>query len=191
MSEKSKKIIWVIIGGIVLITVAYTAYNFKLIKACYYDAKRNDFTIGDKLYPPNYFITDKPNDIFLYRLIRPMTGAEIDAMDVEEWKKPLMKQNLKPSDDLKVILSNKRIMADSLIKYKAWNIGNYLGKEYIYIKNNAMDGYLPYYAIKPNWSLINTDPTEQYLLPGGYTYANNNLYVLFTFAKTKEKFENK
>ena len=136
MPRKSKKLIWIIIVSIVLIVIAFGAYKFKLVKAYYYEAKRNDFKTGDKVYPPNYFISDKPINIFLYRLIRPVNEAEIDAMNIEEWKKPLMKQNLKSSGDLKIILSNKRIMADSITKYKAWNIGNYLGKEYIYIKNN-------------------------------------------------------
>lgn len=193
MHKKSTKKKWIVVIGLLMVISALITYNFKLLKAYYYDFQFNKFTAGTKMYPPNYYMTDTISPtISLYRLIRPVNEDEIDAMPIEAWKKALMKNDIKSPDDLKMFETVKEIAGDSLAKYKNWCIGTYVDRKFIFINDEKFSSYEPYYQIKPNWPMVaetNTLLTKP--LPDGYTYADDNYYVYAYYTRTYKDFLNK
>lgn len=176
---------WAIAITVFILIIALAWFNQPWIWDLYIDAKYNNFKTGDKLYGREQSMRVSDYHYRLYTWVRPLKEDDVDAMDIELWKKALIKQDLHPNAERFLIESGWRISTDSLNKYKTACIGTYLGADIgkLHVRPNDDGFLLNFIKISPNkMALVKTDENLYKIdddIPSGYTLDDeNDLYIM-------------
>ncbi|MES2268670.1 MAG: hypothetical protein V4520_18030 [Bacteroidota bacterium] len=133
---------------------------------------------GDKLYPSENFIKDTSYHDFSFfcRMIRPVTTADIDTMQISIAEKMKITASLDTTLKNTIMLEQSEITIarDSMFKYGIASIGTFVSKDSTTATAEKAIGY-EWYEVVPNKQLMDL----KYILkiPLGYILANNNYYV--------------
>lgn len=167
---KRKKLIIISVIALLFFSFCfYERYFFIEIYKAFFPVKWNK---GDKIYASADFLNRPILDLPIQRLIRPMTLAEIDNLNIEASKKIELKRKFNPSAGLKAIQTKDAIFMKLLWKYKTAVIGDYINR--VVLEDGT---YM--YAIKPNIKLVETQYNPD-KMPDNYIIADTNIYI-FTF----------
>ena len=133
---------------------------------------------GDKLYPSEEFIKDTSYHDFSYfcRMIRPITTADIDTMQISVAEKLKIAARLDTTLKSTLMLEQSEITVsrDSMFKYGIASIGTFVSKDSTTATSENAIGY-EWYEVVPNKQLI--DANYILKIPAGYILANNNYYI--------------
>ena len=186
--SSKKKLIILLITLIVLAGGTFGLYwSNKTYLDAYYDAyvfkQKIPVKHGDKMYMVNYLVDTSSSKNYnhhnqgLYRLIRPLNGDEIDAMDLTLAEKAVIKNDLSSKKPY-MFESKWAISTDTLCKYKSAFVSYYTDCK---IANLYMgEGqYLPtlFFEVHPvRRAMIRIDYDDS--LPSGYKFDDNYPFFL-------------
>lgn len=133
----------------------------------------------DKLYVQHLLLTDTAlAETFFYRLVRPMTASDIEAMHIPEWKKKKMITQLDTtkSKEARMVTSDLVALQSKMFKHNSAYIGNFIKKDSVYcFLKDGMHEDLKWYAISPNKKVV----VSKYVvnLPPNYVFVDNYYYI--------------
>ncbi|QJD95157.1 hypothetical protein HH214_04315 [Mucilaginibacter robiniae] len=135
---------------------------------------------GDKLYALTEYMNDKDtmwNKMTIYRKFRPIGAADIDKMNIEEWQKRKMKDQLDTTLKLNMDFVALTFTRDSFYKANTACIGEYIGKDSTttWGADNAK-----WYSFKPNPKTSSINPKDVGYNPEHYTFADSLYYVMIS-----------
>ncbi|MFA6085572.1 hypothetical protein [Mucilaginibacter sp.] len=178
---KKRKYFLFAITAVIICLAVIGLQNRDIVVRYYHYSKIHHFSNGDKIYVRNKVFNDTSfKDIFIYRLIRPLNEKDIEESNLDELKKSILRKSLEFKTELKVILSDDAILLDNLRKNKSRLAGTFAGK--VFINETTKKGEklsLLAYAIKPLKNTIGEDYHALAELPFGYTYADNQYYIMY------------
>jgi len=125
-----------------------------------------------KLYAGDDFFNDTTLDrVSLFRLLKPITAADIDTMKIEDWQKLKLKEQIDTTLKPQLVHDAIVLQVDSMFKRKTSYIGKFIRRdssiEYIFTDR--------WYIIKPNFTVSNCCYRDS--VPKGYIYASKDYYV--------------
>lgn len=166
--------------------LGYTAY--------YLLFKLDHFSLGDKIYASNSFITDKTaTAIPLGRIMRPLTADELNDMDqFQKYQLHINEKNIDPNAKPLMVWCHRWLTRSGMVAQHSSHIGIYLGSDYLGMKgedknHNPRILHTIFYAIKPVKGVFLDHGEDIYNkeLPVNYTWADSTYYVI-SFAATKQ-----
>ncbi|SDE89233.1 hypothetical protein SAMN05216464_110210 [Mucilaginibacter pineti] len=173
-NNKPKRKRWIIISIIILLfSIGYFGRYYFI--AAYMTFIPVHLDKGDKLYAADDCISHDL-DINIYKIIRPMTLAEIERLNIDSSKKSDLMKKFNPSAPLKIINTGDAIIIKRLLKYKTAYIGDY-------VKRMSIKGEPYFYAIKPVVQMIDKviNPDK---IPNNYVITDS-CYYIHTYNTTK------
>lgn len=188
-----KKYIIAIIGlcltGAVII--GYLNYNYLYMVHAYF-FKLNNFNAGDQLYVSQQYYDDKDVSVLgALRLIRPLTIADIEKMNISAEKKSHLRSITDKSLKTYACLMIGYFSLDSVSKSRSGLIGTYIDKKIVDVQytDKSRKVLLPdvVYVIKPNENVFNRERFYYGgVIPENYTLADSNIYVTPMQVSNKE-----
>ena len=173
---------WLVSISIVILIFIIGYLNFNKVYVAYaYLFKIDHFNAGDKMY------ANQNGAIGLCRIIRPLTDADIDTMQVSDTEKLRLQLSLKDLPGPYFINVEDYVSTVEKSNY----IGKYIGHEFLKtIATNKKMVIVNMLAFKPNAKAIGTtDIIHEFKLPHGYTWANNTYYLYADIVSNKETFK--
>jgi|GEM_PF-6291436 len=168
MVLSKKKIIFNILGSLVLIAMVVFFYNQSYIEAYYADMKAKPFSSGDKVYADNY--TQYSPDTAIrpfYRIIKSKTTSEIGSL----------------ASDMGMKTSTYR-------SKKSTYFGHFIERKFFAdttTENGKISNVIiKLYAVEPDKTLVTHLPKPK--LPAGFEYIDDKYYVLAILTFTENQF---
>jgi hypothetical protein len=177
--KRNLKVTLLIICALIISALACVWYfNRETLNIYYLNARYNHFKINDNIYVWEGMSPGKGNiDIDLFRMARPINEDDIDALNIEIWKKALAKKELVKGKPY-MVHTRWEINGDALDKLKTGVLGAYKGYK---IADEYRDGetktYL-FFMLTPNKQALYDTEIDIYKLPKGYTWSDGPFYVL-------------
>ncbi|MDR6944689.1 hypothetical protein [Mucilaginibacter pocheonensis] len=169
---KRKRLIITIVSVLLFLSLCF--YEKAYFIAAYMTFVPVHLNKGDKLYAADDRVSHDFN-IDIYKLVRPMTLAEIDNLNIDSSKKAEFKKKFNPSAPLKIVTTGDAIIIKRLLRYKTTYIGDY-------IKRMSVNDKPYLYAIKPVVQMIDkvNNPDK---IPDNYVIADT-CYYIYTYQTT-------
>jgi hypothetical protein len=180
-----------LITFVIIVSALACIWYFKgqTIQYYYLNARYNHFKINDKVYAPAYMLKDDHRfNVAVYQFARPMTESDIDALNIDTWKKALAKKELVKGEPY-MVETDWEINAELLYKLKSSYIGNYKGYEIAeqYMNGRIFTGY--FIMIDPNKQAVLKKGLDVIKLPKGYVWSDGGLYASAYDTDYKEFFK--
>lgn len=165
----SIKYILLVIAVIIVALIGIGFYNRELIKAYYTDINERPFKSGDKVYAIKAYSTMNDTVKFrFFRLIKSKTSSEQDMLSDCAY-----------------------ISVKSFKNTHSTNLGSFIERKFLPLTDmqsgRAVNFLGKLYAIVPDKNLIELSANKQ-LMPAGFEYANDKLYVFAVYTSTKNQF---
>jgi len=170
MTQSKKKYILIAIGVLVLSFSSICFYNREWIKEYYTDIQSHPFKEGDKIYAERFYSLAQDDMEFLfYRLIKSANSSE----------KQLKYDGI-------------HINVSAFKKMHSTYIGHFVQREFFHVDiskgDKRFDGIVKCYEIIPDKSLVEYSAESKEVMPAGYDYANDRIYVFSEYTNTKNTF---
>jgi hypothetical protein len=153
-------------------------------------ATYSKFKPGDKIYALKHVVNEVseygPYDVNLYQEVRPLTGADVDRMDIDIYKKAVIKSTLKSSGKTGISECGWQISADSLCKQKTACIGTCIDYKLMDIKIGNKFVTTIALIIKPNKKALFKDYSDYYKLPADYVIDDGPFYIPSFYVSNQE-----
>lgn len=183
--KKKSKRGWWILGACAAIIVLLISFNrttqnlFHI--AYYYTFEFDHFNENDKVFASENFIKNKDfNSIRLYRLMRPLTLAELNTIDEYASNLNIKKDQTTLAGETILISCSKYFEKNKMnIRHSAY-IGLYLKCDIlnVFALNTKIPIKAMFYAIQPNKAILTEDYIYKSSLPVNYTWADSTFYVV-------------
>ncbi|MFD1255711.1 hypothetical protein ACFQ3S_02800 [Mucilaginibacter terrae] len=193
---------WIISAFIITVISAIFISNREYLDMYYINFRYNDYEPGDKIYAKNFYLNDVNEEgegynLDLYQLVRPINESDVDAMDLDLYKKSVIKANLNSSHKPYIMERGWQISGDSLCKHNSAVIGTYVRYEIVNIRLDDEFHPVLHYVINPNRNALIKDGiiSHKYKMPDDYLDSDSTFYVslldlgtneIKTFRKVKE-----
>lgn len=178
-----KKVILAFTACAIAITI-FVVNNYGYVFVQYYKYLFAGFKPGDKVYLDEKLIDRKSHGTSIYRLVRPLTEKEIDAMYLFADETAKAKSYLNPGSKPYVCNVHVLISFQKLRQQKSGLIGVFLSQHLLATKDlDEKDVTGLFYVIKLNNAVLDTLPEP---LPKGYTLADSLIYIPWPIASKKE-----
>ncbi|OKS84848.1 hypothetical protein [Mucilaginibacter polytrichastri] len=157
--------------------------NWHQLRAQYHLLTGHQFKAGDKLYAtPKIFEGDpKNNSVILMRLVRPLTVADIDKMNINAAKKEVLKKNIDPQAQSYLIYGGESADYQRFNEAHTAFAGKYLGKAVLNFRNVTDKKLVPetFCIIEPNEDVMIGKYLHLATIPENYTWADNTFYTFY------------